>query len=200
VPKQAGQDAAGRSGARACVAGYALAREAQPDAASAALARLQKGAAFGLSRNRLLAAAALQDDYAAKEELFKRREEILRKKDLELQSALVLFDKFLKVRWHLRQQCHCSRLMVSDADLQENEHKRRRAETRARDENVKKSKLVRTTKGARGVRSRCSGRFAAQSEEIEKKKRQLAACTQELRETQRKWTKSEFCPADARRA
>jgi CFAP73 family protein len=44
--------------------------------------------------------------------MFKRREENLRKKDLELQEALVLFNKFLK----------------------ENEAKRKRADKRAEDE------------------------------------------------------------------
>ena len=50
------------------------------------------------------------DEY--KESQFKRREENLRKKDLELQEALLLFNKFLK----------------------ENEIKRRRAEQRANEE------------------------------------------------------------------
>ena len=51
-------------------------------------------------------------DYQTKEAQFKRREENLRKKDLELQEALVLFNRFLK----------------------ENEMKRRRAEQRANEE------------------------------------------------------------------
>jgi len=51
--------------------------------------------------------------------LFKRREENLRKKDLELQEALVLFNKFLK----------------------ENELKRRRAEFRANEEKKKRKEL-----------------------------------------------------------
>jgi signal recognition particle GTPase len=59
-------------------------------------------------------------EYQRKEELFKRREENLRKKDLELQAALVLFNKFLK----------------------ENEHKRRRAEHRANEEVKKTIKWV----------------------------------------------------------
>ncbi len=37
-----------------------------------------------------------------RQELFKRREEDLRKKDLELQEALVLFNKFLKENEHKR--------------------------------------------------------------------------------------------------
>lgn len=55
---------------------------------------------------------AQKAEYARKEEIFKRREENLRKKDLELQEALVLFNKFLK----------------------ENEAKRRRADRRAEEE------------------------------------------------------------------
>ena len=51
-----------------------------------------------------------EDEY--KEGQFRRREENLRKKDLELQEALVLFNKFLK----------------------DNEIKRRRAEQRANEE------------------------------------------------------------------
>ena len=59
-----------------------------------------------------------KDEYSRKEELFKRREENLRKKDLELQESLVLFNKFLK----------------------ENEQKRRRADHRANDEIKKRLK------------------------------------------------------------
>jgi Asp-tRNA(Asn)/Glu-tRNA(Gln) amidotransferase A subunit family amidase len=55
---------------------------------------------------------AQKSEYIRKEDVFKRREESLRKKDLELQEALVLFNKFLK----------------------ENEHKRQRAEQKAAEE------------------------------------------------------------------
>jgi hypothetical protein len=59
-----------------------------------------------------------KDEYGRKEELFKRREENLRKKDLELQESLVIFNRFLK----------------------ENEQKRRRADHRANDEIKKRMK------------------------------------------------------------
>lgn len=59
-----------------------------------------------------------KEDYQRKEEIFKRREENLRKKDLELQEALVLFNKFLK----------------------ENEQKRRRAEHRFTEESKRRQK------------------------------------------------------------
>lgn len=58
-------------------------------------------------------------EFASKEEHFRRREESLRNKDLELQESLLLFNKFLK----------------------ENEVKRRRAEQRANEEIRKKFKL-----------------------------------------------------------
>ena len=60
-------------------------------------------------------------DYQQKETQFKRREENLRKKDLELQEALVLFNRFLK----------------------ENEMKRRRAEQRANEEIKKRQQWER---------------------------------------------------------
>ena len=63
----------------------------------------------------------MQDEYSRKEELFKRREENLRKKDLELQEALIVFNRFLK----------------------ENEQKRRRADHRANDEIKKRNKWQR---------------------------------------------------------
>ena len=63
-----------------------------------------------------------KEDYAAKEGQFKRREENLRKKDLELQEALVLFNRFLK----------------------DNEVKRRRAEQRANEEIKKRLHWVDT--------------------------------------------------------
>ena len=53
-----------------------------------------------------------KEEYGAKESQFRRREENLRKKDLELQEALLLFNRFLK----------------------DNESKRRRAEQRANEE------------------------------------------------------------------
>ena len=56
-----------------------------------------------------------------REEMFKKREENLRKKDLELQESLVLFDKFLK----------------------ENEYKRYRAEVKAAEEAEKRQKWER---------------------------------------------------------
>lgn len=55
---------------------------------------------------------AAKVEFNAKEAMFRRREENLRKKDLELQQALVLFDRFLR----------------------ENEMKRRRADARANEE------------------------------------------------------------------
>ncbi len=55
---------------------------------------------------------AQKTEYIRKEEMFRSREENLRKRDLELQEALVLFNKFLK----------------------ENEHKRRRAELKVAEE------------------------------------------------------------------
>ena len=58
---------------------------------------------------------------STKETQFKRREENLRKKDLELQEALVLFNRFLK----------------------ENEMKRRRAEQRANEEIKKRQQWER---------------------------------------------------------
>jgi hypothetical protein len=59
-----------------------------------------------------------KQEYTRREDLFKRREENLRKKDLELQESLVLFNKFLR----------------------ENESKRRRAEHRTNEEIKKKLK------------------------------------------------------------
>jgi hypothetical protein len=79
-----------------------------------------------------------QDEYGRKEELFKRREENLRAKDLELQEALVLFNKFLK----------------------ENEQKRRRADHRANDEIKKRIKwerqIVTHRESVTDLRARCA--------------------------------------------
>lgn len=55
---------------------------------------------------------AQKAEYIRQEEMFRTREELLRKRDLELQESLVIFNKFLK----------------------ENEHKRLRAEQKAQEE------------------------------------------------------------------
>ena len=55
---------------------------------------------------------AQKEEYLRHEDAFRRREEALRKKDVELQDSLIKFNKF----------------------LQENESKRKRAVTRAADE------------------------------------------------------------------
>lgn len=61
-----------------------------------------------------------KDEHSRQEAAFRRREDALRKKDLELQEALVLFNKFLK----------------------ENEQKRRRAEQKTSEENKKADRWV----------------------------------------------------------
>jgi len=63
---------------------------------------------------------AQREEYLRKEEMFRLREDNLRKRDLELQEALVLFNKFLK----------------------ENEHKRRRAQEREREERRNKESKI----------------------------------------------------------
>jgi hypothetical protein len=83
-------------------------------------------------------------DYQRKEELFKRREESLRKKDLELQEALVLFNKFLR----------------------ENEHKRKRADMRAHAEMIKRNDQVKKI-------NEKNEQLLLRQKELEKLKRQV---------------------------
>lgn len=58
-----------------------------------------------------------KDEYSRKEELFKRREENLRKKDLELQESLVLFNKFLKENEQKRRHAITVPVMRSRSDM-----------------------------------------------------------------------------------
>ena len=92
---------------------------------------------------------AQKDDYSGKESLFKRREENLRKKDLELQEALVLFNKFLK----------------------ENELKRRRAEQRANEEIKKRLHWEREIVNRRAVLDGLRKRSARLRTEVRRNER-----------------------------
>lgn len=73
------------------------------------------------------------------QDAFHRREEGLRKKDLELQESLIKFNKFLQVRTELTKQAlylceHWKINSLTNTVVQENESKRNRAVKRANDE------------------------------------------------------------------
>lgn len=69
------------------------------------------------------------------QEAFRRREEGLRKKDLELQEQLIKFNKFLQARWAAHPGARAHALTIVPAvPVQENEAKRQRAKKRAESE------------------------------------------------------------------
>jgi hypothetical protein len=75
-----------------------------------------------------------KEEFARKEEMFKRREDGLRLKDLQLQEALIRFNKFLQVcvrvlaRSRARVRARVCAVCHFNAFLQENDSKRGRAE------------------------------------------------------------------------